>query len=66
MNKNKNLKLILGIPGLTMVVAIGWDKYRSYHNLDNHLSFAEKNVIFWQRKVYDQKVKFFIKLKAHN
>lgn len=66
MNKNKNLKLMLGISGITLVAAIGWDKYRSYHNLDNHLSFAEKNIIFWQRKVYDQKIKFFIRLKAHN
>lgn len=39
---------------------------KKYENVKDNLSFAEKNVIYWQRKVYDQKTKFFIKIKAHN
>ena len=66
MDKKNNLKLLLGISGLTAVAAMGWEHYRNHYNLDNHLSFAEKSIIFWQRMVYDQKIKFFIRLKAHN
>lgn len=66
MDKKNSLKLLLGISGLTAAAAIGWEEYRDHHNLNNQLSFAEKNIIFWQRRVYDQKVKFFIRLKAHN
>lgn len=66
LDKKNNLKLLLGISGLTAVAAMGWEHYRNHYNLDNHLSFAEKSIIFWQRRVYDQKIKFFIRLKAHN
>lgn len=50
MDKKNSLKLLLGISGLTAVAAIGWEQYRSHHNLDNHLSFAEKNIIFGNAK----------------
>ena len=42
MDKKNNLKLLLGISGLTAVAAMGWEHYRNHYNLDNHLSFAEK------------------------
>mgnify|MGYP006070627813 FL=1 len=51
MDKKNNLKLLLGISGLTAVAAMGWEHYRNHYNLDNHLSFAEKSIIFWQRRV---------------
>ena len=46
MDKKNNLKLLLGISGLTAVAAMGWEHYRNHYNLDNHLSFAEKALSF--------------------
>ncbi|WP_290034089.1 hypothetical protein [Ligilactobacillus cholophilus] len=36
------------------------------YNENNSLTFEEKRMLFWQKKVYDKKVDFFIKIKSYN
>lgn len=64
--KQKTLKLLTGITGTVVAAIIGYKYYQSNKELNDHITFAEKNTIFWQRKVYNQSIKYFIRLRAYN
>lgn len=64
--KKKTINSLIGLSGTFFVAVLGWNNYLNNKELNNYITFAEKRAIFWQRKVYDQEVKFFIRLKSYN
>lgn len=61
---SKNKIQIIGVGSALAVLALIVKNEKS--SSSNKLSFEEKNVLFWQKRVYEKKIKFFIRVKAHN
>lgn len=63
MNKKQKINLTLSAAGLFLGACF----IKCYQNkLNNQLTFEEKKVLFWEKKVYDKVIHFFIKVRAHN